>query len=192
MANLRAVQMAVRLSSPLKKGETPTITPLIDYMKAGHPIEGPLYRWLLRAITKDAGLPAVLDYVRHPNRPPSAETVATHVTAYHRIEELLEQPVTDKLCRYILGLIPGSDRRVERQGKSKRFTILDKDGADLFHWEDGEPMSREDAIRITAIEQNMSFSSVREPLRTAACAAHGDRIEHLGQAAEYGEASRLN
>jgi hypothetical protein len=131
-------------------------------MKAGHPIEGSLYRWLLRALSKDPDLPAVLDYVRHSKRPQSAETVAKHVSAYGRIEQLLEQPVNDKFCRYVLNLIPGSDRRVERQGQSKRFTILDKDGADIFHWTSGGLMSREDAIRITSIEQNMSFSSVKQ------------------------------
>lgn len=162
MADLRAVQMAVRLSSPLKKGEVPTIAPLIDYMKAGGPIEGSLYRWLLRAISKDPGLPAALDYVRHSKRPPSAEAVARHVGAYNRIEALIETRIDDAFCHYLLTLFPGSDRRIQRVRGAKYITILDKDGTDIFRWEDGGLMSRDDAIRITAFEKNMSFDNLKK------------------------------
>src|ERR1043166_6227951 len=128
-------------------------------MEAGHPITPDLYRWILRALKKDKRLPGVFKYVRQPNRTPSAEATDKHVQAYFRIEELLDENISRKLCAHVRGLLPDWEQRAESSGKGKKIIILDGNGVRVFRWVLGEKPSRDDAIRVAALELNMSFSS---------------------------------
>jgi hypothetical protein len=162
MAYLRAVQLIARLTSPLKKGERPSIAPLIEYLQTGGQFTDHLRDWLIRAGSKDRSLPFYLDYRSHRGRRPSAESTAAHVRAYFRITDLVDQRVSRTFCDYVLQLVRGGDRRIVRNGKNVTVNILDDAGVPQFRFTIGGPITQENAIRIAALELNMSESSVKQ------------------------------
>lgn len=120
MAYFADLLMINEMTKPLKKGESPTVDPLLNYLKRrGHPSED--LRLFLIALLETGIKGRRLVLARMRRRPTSKEAVESHVGVFDRIQELVNKSITPALCADIVKHLP--DYRYQRTTAKGKTTF---------------------------------------------------------------------
>jgi hypothetical protein len=146
-----------------------SVQPLVQYLRdRKKPFTDGMRDWLIRLLEHKTKAAPWLKYVPQPGRRRTDDRI---IRAYHRVRDLTNAKVTDRLCRDIAGNLNGRRFWVERPTVKTRYAGRIKPaiyhiGAE-FEFVKGKRVSHEAACRIAALQFGLSRSYVKRVFRKA-------------------------
>ena len=163
MAYVPDVMLIAQVTGSRRKGEPPSVQPLLKYLRSDRPFTDLMRKWFIELLDVKGQGRFRLTLSPRRGRHVSHEDVTLHVEAYRYVNELAEKNISSRVCRLILQDLKGRTLRIERQGTKTTF-FIERHGETEFRLVKGRKFPSGLAIKIASAKFNRSPGSIKKSI----------------------------